>query len=92
MYSGFLNHDTGQSSVGLAERILAMKPDGPMPARVAQGKFSAMVVDDESVLKDKKPRCFATVELFMRASSNFRGSDGKRRGRWLEKFGKPRTF
>ena len=32
-----------------------MKPDGPMPAREAQGKFSAMVVDNESGLKDKKP-------------------------------------
>ena len=53
MYSGLVNHDTGQSSSGFAEMMLAMKPDGPLPSRVAQGKFSAMVVDNESVGKIK---------------------------------------
>ena len=43
MYSGLVNHDTGQSSSGFEEMMLAMKPDGPLPSRVAQGKFSAMV-------------------------------------------------
>lgn len=89
MYSGLVNHDTGQSSSGFAEMMLAMKPDGPLPSRVAQGKFSAMVVDNESALKDKKPRCFATVELFMRAISNFKDVMG-RGAVACEKFAEPK--